>query len=172
VGTALISGGTGLVYALFAIWTASLVISPGKRHQSSSQHKELSARVMGWPLGRELVGGVGLVVLGIAVGFAWTGISRRFMGQLEDRCAMGSIRARLETLGMVAYLGRALAFAVTGSCVLAAAITFNPSQAQGLDGSLRSLAKTGYGPVLLFATAIGLVGFAGWLAAEVRYRKI
>jgi hypothetical protein len=171
-GTALISAGSGLLYAAFAVWTASLVINPGKRQQSGSQNKEWSARVMGWPLGRELVGAVGLVILGVAVGFAWSGISRRFMDQLEDRCSSGEVRAKLETLGVVAYLGRALAFAVTGSCILAAAITFDPSQAEGLDGSLRSLAKTSYGPVLLFATAIGLIVFAGWLAAEVKYRKI
>jgi hypothetical protein len=172
VGTALISAGSGALYAAFAVWTASLVIHPQRRHQSNSQNNELSARVMAWPFGRELVGAVGIVILAIAVGFAWTGIARRFIDQLEDRCAIGAIRTKLETLGMVAYLGRALAFAVTGSCILAAAITFNPSQAQGLDGSLRSLAKTGYGPVLLFATALGLITFAGWLTAEVKYRKI
>jgi hypothetical protein len=172
LGTALISGGAGVLYAAFAVWTASLVIDPGKRHQSGSQNQELSAKVMGWPFGRELVGAVGIVILGVAVGFAWTGIARRFMDQLEDRCGSEPIRAKLETLGIVAYLGRALAFAVTGGCILAAAISFNPSQAEGLDGSLRSLAKTGYGPVLLFATAIGLIVFAGWLWIEVKYRKI
>jgi hypothetical protein len=172
LATALISAGSGVLYVAFAVWTASLVINPGKRHQGSSQNKEWSARVMGWPLGRELVGAIGVVILGIAIGFAWSGISKRFMDQLEDRCSIGETRAKLETLGMVAYLGRALAFAVTGSCIVAAAITFDPSQAEGLDGSLRSLAKTSYGPVLLFATAIGLIVFTGWLAAEVKYRKI
>jgi hypothetical protein len=172
-GMALIAAASGVLYAVFAVWTATLVLDPAKRHQNSDQGSTaFSARVMGWPMGRELVAATGVVVVGIAVGFAWTGISRRFLEHLDDDRPSGRARDRLTALGVVAYVGRGLAFAVTGCCLVLAAIRFDPSQAEGLDGSLRSVSRSGAGQVLLFAVAAGLICFAAYLAAEVRFRKI
>jgi hypothetical protein len=53
-----------------------------------------------------------------------------------------------------------------------AAITYDPSKAKGVDGTLRSFAKTSVGPVLLILVAIGLVIFGIYSFCEARWRRI
>ena len=173
---ALVSAGAAVVYAVLCAWTVSAIFSPQHRHQQAGsqngKHVELTARIMRWPVGPELVGLAGAVLVGIAIGFVVVGISRRFADHLDTRTLRGRTRRFVTTLGAVGYVGRALAFGLTGCWIFAAAVTFDPKKAQGLDGSLRALAHRGYGPALLFFVATGLIAFAAYLGLEARYRKI
>lgn len=48
-----------------------------------------------------------------------------------------------------------LVFCIAGAFLIDAAVSFDPQEAQGLDGSLRKTAATPLGPWLLFAIALG-----------------
>jgi hypothetical protein len=60
-------------------------------------------------------------------------------------------------LGAVGSWARALVLVLVGVFVIAAAVTFDPDKARGLDASLRTVAEQPYGPWLLGAVALGLV---------------
>ena len=75
-------------------------------------------------------------------------------------------------LGVFGHLARAVVFALIGYGLIAAAIDFNPHQAVGMDGALAKVAHASYGPVLLGAVAVGLIGFALYSIADARYRRV
>jgi len=72
-------------------------------------------------------------------------------------------------VGMVA---RSLVFALAGYLLIHAAMDFNPKEAQGLDGTLKTMAHHSYGQVLLVVTAIGLFAYGLYSWAEARYREL
>jgi hypothetical protein len=48
----------------------------------------------------------------------------------------------------------------------------NPSEAQGLDGALATLASQPFGPYLLGLVAIGLAAYGIFALVEARYRRM
>jgi hypothetical protein len=60
-------------------------------------------------------------------------------------------------------------FGLVGIFLMKAAIEFDPSEAEGLDGALARLADQPYGQVLLGLTAAGLVAYAAYCVADARY---
>jgi hypothetical protein len=56
--------------------------------------------------------------------------------------------------------------------VLQAALRYDPQQAQGLDGALRTIAGQPYGPWLLAIVALGLVSFGIYSVLCARWIKV
>jgi hypothetical protein len=63
-------------------------------------------------------------------------------------------------------------FALTGGLVVAAAWTYDPAKASGLDGALKTLRDQPFGPQLLTAAGAGLVAFGLYGLTEARYRRV
>jgi Domain of Unknown Function (DUF1206) len=63
-------------------------------------------------------------------------------------------------------------FCLIGYGLVRAAVDYNPHSAIGLDGALTELAHVAYGPVLLGAVAVGLIGFGAYSVTEARYGKV
>jgi hypothetical protein len=59
-----------------------------------------------------------------------------------------------------------------GYFFIMAAVNYNPDEAVGLDGALKTLAQTYYGKTLLFVTATGLICHGILSLYEARYRRI
>ena len=168
--------GVALLYAAFFGYTGSLLVRPEFGQQSASgsraQETELTARVLSWPLGQLLVGGVGAVLVAAGVGFGYQAVSTNFQERL-NREQMGPAIWRTATvLGAVGSWARAVVLALVGVFVTAAAVTFDPGKARGLDASLRTLARQPYGPWLLGAVALGLVCYGAYVLLETVYRKL
>ena len=68
--------------------------------------------------------------------------------------------------------GGAWCSACSACCSSAPSIDHDPSQAQGIDGTLRTIADRSYGQVLLFLTALALFAFAAFSIVEARYRRL
>jgi hypothetical protein len=69
----------------------------------------------------------------------------------------------------VGFPGKGIALALVGALLCYAAITFDPSKAQGLDGALHTVLELPYGPYLLTLVAIGIAAFGAFLFARARY---
>ena len=65
-----------------------------------------------------------------------------------------------------------MVFGVAGVFLIVAAVSFDPKNAQGLDGSLRKIATTPLGPWLLAAVALGLAIFGVYSCCEARWRVV
>ena len=61
---------------------------------------------------------------------------------------------------------------MVGGCILSAAIEDDPSNGQGVDGSVRILAENSAGIVLLWALAAMLVIYGLYVFVEMRYRRV
>ena len=160
----------GIIYAGFAVSTLAFIAgtsSGGQRQQQES----VTARVMRHSFGRWAVAIAGLIVIIVALGMVFEGVTRRFEKQLRMNELHGPSRTVVVRLGVVGTITRGLVFALAGLLVIDAAIKFDPKKSTGLDGALRTLAHQPFGPWLLGAAAIGLIAFGLYGLASVRYAK-
>ncbi|MFJ3176499.1 DUF1206 domain-containing protein [Streptomyces roseus] len=85
--------------------------------------------------------------------------------------AMTLWRRVVAVLGIVGGVACGVVAAGAGLSILPAAVRYDPSQAKGLDETLRSFAATPAGPALLIAAAVGLLLFGLYSFCEARWRK-
>lgn len=163
----------GLAYAGLCFTTVSLVTGRGNaRGGSASQNVALTARAMEHAWGRALVGVVGAVLVGVGGMLVVEGVRRKFEKYLRLQEMSSKTRTVVERLGMFGTAARGLVFGIAGFFLISAAVTFDPQKAKGLDGALKSLARSDAGPWLLGVVALGLVSFGVYGLAEARYRRV
>jgi hypothetical protein len=164
------AGARGVAVLAIAVSTFKLLVSdPGKSSNGESQ--TFTAKLMSVTGGRLLVGAVGLgIIIGSGV-MIWRGAKRKFKQDL-DLSRVSPASARLtETLGVAGFIAKGVSFAIVGILVIAAAVTFDPKKAGGLDAGLRTLAGQPYGVVLLVLVALGLAAYGGYCFFESRCRR-
>lgn len=164
IGSAL----NALAYLAFAVLVLRLLLTSSSGGGSAS----LTGRVLEWPGGQAIVVTAGLVVLGIAVGLTWRGLSTDFDKHLDKGKLSAGAFSMLSRLGQVGYVARGLVIGLVGVLVVKAAIEHEPGQAKGLDVAIKSLAQAPFGQVLLIVVAVGLVCFGAYCLAEARYRRL
>ncbi|WP_430381123.1 DUF1206 domain-containing protein [Streptomyces actuosus] len=173
-GARLLATGRFLFYAVVAFSVLSFAAgsrSHGSR-SSDKQSQDVTSRVLDLPAGQVLVGvaGVGIVVAGVVIGTQ--ALRRKYRDKL--RLAEMSPRARTLTdvTGVVGGTARGILFAGIGAFAVRAAVDYEPDQAKGIDGTLRSFADTPLGPWLLAAVAAGLVLFGVFSFLLARWRRV
>ena len=72
-------------------------------------------------------------------------------------------------LGQAGFPGKGVALAVVGGLLVYAALTFDPSKAQGLDGALRTILELPFGQFLLTLVAVGIAAFGAYCLGRARY---
>ena len=168
--------GVALLYAVFFLYTASLLLRPSSGQQSASgsraQETELTAQVLSWPYGQLLVGTVGAVLVIAGLGFGYQAVTTNFQERLKRDQMRPAIWRTATVLGAVGSWARAVVLVLVGVFVVSAAVTYDPRKARGLDASLRTLAGQPYGPWLLGAVALGLVCYGAYVLLETVYRKV
>ena len=168
------SAARAVFYGAFCVTTLRFVANgPGEASGSGNQQEQgLVARVLDWPAGQWLVGAAGVVVIGGALYIGYRGLSQKFDERL-DTSEMGPVAGpTVDVLGTVGMVARSALFALAGYLLIRAAIDYDPREAQGLDGTLKTLAHQSYGQVLLTVAAIGLFAYGLYSWAEARYREL
>jgi hypothetical protein len=145
----------GVAYLVLA--GTSLVFAVGGRTSSSSSTKSFSAKLIAAPGGIFIVFVIGLVVLGIAVGFLVRGITQKFTDTI--RLPARPLRTAIVALGSVGFIAKGVALGIVGVLFCVAALTFDPDKATGLDGALKTLARLPFGEVLLWIVGAGLIAY-------------
>jgi hypothetical protein len=168
---ALRKSGNALVKAAVYITLAVLAIgfATGSGKSSSQQQQETTAGVFGWPGGQFLVGAAGLVLIGVGGWHIRKGINKHFLKQIDTSDASPSAVRLVTRLGQVGFPGKGIALALVGGLLIYAAITFDPSKAQGLDGALRTILEAPFGQILLTLVAIGIAAFGAFCLVRARY---
>jgi hypothetical protein len=168
---ALRKSGNALVKAAVYITLAVLAIgfATGSGKSSSQQQQETTAGVFGWPGGQFLVGAAGLVLIGVGGWHIRKGINKHFLKQIDTSDASPSAVRLVTRLGQVGFPGKGIALALVGGLLIYAAITFDPSKAQGLDGALHTILEAPFGQILLTLVAIGIAAFGAFCLVRARY---
>lgn len=167
IGTKLLEVVKAVVYAALGVVTVSS--AAGGHHDSSSTEKTASAHLLVLPGGVFALALIGIVIVAVGVAFLRSGATRRFERDLRlppDRWA-----GAITLLGRVGYIAKGVALLLVGGLVVSGAITFDPSKAAGLDGSLKALAGVPFGVFVLVAIALGLLAYGlFWCVRAVRAR--
>jgi hypothetical protein len=159
----------GLVYVGLTISAVRVLL--GSRPNGERSAKHTAAGILGWPGGPVLVGILGGVFVIIAVVNAYWGLSGRFKESLE-REHIGPKEERVITmLGRIGFVSLGVVFAVVGWFLIKAAVDFQADAVVNLGGALATLARATYGKWLLGATACGLLVYAAFGFAQVRYHR-
>jgi hypothetical protein len=77
-----------------------------------------------------------------------------------------------ERLGAIGEIGRGIGIGLVGFFLLRAAITYDATEATGLDGALRRLALTGWGVVIVFVVGIGFAAYGIFCLATFTHRRL
>lgn len=161
----------GIIYGVLAYSTFAFIAGAVKQTQTRQQ-QSWTARVMRHTDGRWLVGLVGLILVVVALGMIFEGVTVQFRRQLRTDRMSAIARRWVIQMGVIGTIARGVVFAVAGGLVVDAAVTFDPSKSTGLDGALRTLADRAYGRWLLGAAAAGLIAFGIYGLAAARWNKV
>jgi hypothetical protein len=165
-----VSGARTVIYLSFA-WTGIKVLQGSNSSTGDSQEKGASA-LMDNSGGRWLVGLIGLIVVGVGIGLLVYGVTKKFEEKLNTQQMNGTVRKTTRRLGVAGYSAKGVAYAIAGGLIVAAAVTYDPEKARGLDAALRLLASQSYGPWLLGLIALGIAAFGVYCFSQSRYRKV
>jgi hypothetical protein len=163
-------GFAAAVNASLAVWAIALLVGfQSRRADDDGAAREWTAALLSVPLGRWLVGTVGLVVVGTGIGIGLKGWKASF----GDGLALTPAAERwVLPMGRLGFLARGLVFVLVGAFLALAALHEAPGEARGLGGALGALQRQPYGSPLLGMTALGLFAFGAFQLVVARYRRI
>jgi hypothetical protein len=160
----------GAVY--IASGVAAVALAVGSRAGTSGNERAETARVLDWPLGQWIVGGVGLALLVYGLYNLYRAMTKKFRKDLYEGAMGGETRKWMVRTGVVGHAARGVVFAMVGFFLTKAAVEYDPDEAVGIDGALAKLADQGYGTWLLAAVALGLLAYAVFCLVQARYRRV
>ena len=156
-----------VMYATLAV--LAIRFATGSGQSSSEQQQQTTAGVFDWPAGEWLVGIAGLALIGSGGYHVYKGVTKRFLKEIDTSDATPSALRLVTRLGQVGFPGKGVALAGVGGLLVWAAVTFDPSKAQGLDGALRTILELPFGRILLTLVALGIAAFGAYLFVRARY---
>lgn len=169
--TAIKKSGKAIAKALVfgALAVLAIRFATGSGRSSSAQQQQTAAGVFGWPAGRWLVAAAGLVLIGVGAYLVYKGLTKRFLKEIDTTDCSPSALTLVTRLGQIGFPGKGIALAAVGGLLLYAAITFDPSKAQGLDGAMRTILDLPAGRILLTLVALGIAAYGAYCFVRARY---
>ncbi|GGK94650.1 hypothetical protein GCM10007382_13630 [Salinibacterium xinjiangense] len=163
---------TGLAkgVAYLAIGGAAVTFASGGSTDGESAIDTLSAALIAAPGGIIVLWALALTVVGIGGFFIVTGARRRFIDDIT--LPAGKPGRSIILLGVIGYVAKGIALAFTGVLLSIAAATADPSQAAGLDGSLKALAGLPLGRVILILIGLGFVAYGIYCFVLARIARL
>ncbi|MCA1674336.1 MAG: DUF1206 domain-containing protein [Actinobacteria bacterium] len=161
--------GRGAIYALAGF--AAFAIVAGSGSGNDNEQKE-TAKVLDLPLGRWIVGAVGLGFLAAGLFNVYRSATKKFRDELHEYQIDSDVRPWAIRVGVFGFAARGVVFGLIGVFLVRAAIQYDPKEAIGVDGALRKLAQQAYGNWLLGLVAAGLLAYAAYCLVEARYREV
>lgn len=159
----------GVLYASLSFLALSLVMGP---RGESAEEPERTARVFDLPMGRWLVGALGIGLIGYGLWNGYRSITGKFRKHMKTYEMEEEIRPILTVAGVVGHAARMLLFAMVGFFLVRAAYQYDAREAIGFDGALVKLVRQPWGPLWLGAAGAGLFAYGVFSLLQARYRDI
>lgn len=161
--------GKGLLYAGLGAVTAAILVGAGGGGDDESKP---TAAVLELPLGRWIVGGVGLGIVAAGLFNGFRALTTKFRKDLKTGMMRQAEDRWYTAVGVAGHLARAVVFLLIGVFLVRAAWEYDPDEAIGLDEALAKLAGEPYGAYLLGAVAAGLLAYGLFCFVQARYREV
>jgi hypothetical protein len=169
------SAGKAVLYLALAATAASVLLrgkDGGQAGGAGQRESGWTAKVLDLPAGRMIVGLAGAAVVAVGVWFVVRGLRQKFEKHLDTLSMPPWLRKVAKVWGTLGHVARGVVAALAGLLLVKAALDYNPQEAKGIDGTLRTIAAQPYGKVLLLLAAFGLAAFGLFSWIESRYRRI
>jgi hypothetical protein len=160
----------GLVYGSIGLQAGLLAL--GRSSGGGSGQQEWTARFMSLPLGRWLVGLAGLFIIGYGIYQIYEAWTHKYREKFRYNQMQNNEQRLIDPLSRIGLVAHGIVLGLTGAFLIQAAYTFNPEEAQGLQGALNEIAQQSYGTWLLAAVALGLMAYGVYKAAQARYHRV
>ena len=169
-GHRLVAAGRALVYAALAVTTVPLVF--GDNGSDGSGQERVTARVLGWPGGRLIVGAVAAALVAAAAYNVYRGVTRRYEKHWDRSRMDGRAKRIAAPIEIAGNLGHATVFALVGWFLLMAAWRYDATEPKSLDESLAALVQQSNGRPLCLLVAAGMAAWGLNAAAQSRWREV
>jgi hypothetical protein len=159
----------GFLYIGFAAIAISIMLGWDSSGTGDQAARGWTVWLLGKPLGKWLVGSVGLGFIATGLGIGITGCRAEYSRRLELE---QKARRLVTAVAIFGFLVRGLVFSLMGVFLLFAALTSNSREAKGFAGALHVIQQQTYGAWWLGVAALGLVAFGLYGLAEGIYRRV
>lgn len=159
---------TGVIHAGLGITAIELALGQSSGSGGDSQAQHWTAQVLAMPLGRWIVGIVGLIVIGAGGYYAYKGWAEKFRRYLRATSTMEKL-VPFAKAGLIAFGG---VVALIGVFVLFAAIQSNAEQAGSFGKAFATIRQQAFGQILLGVVAVGMLCYAIYNVIEAVYRVV
>lgn len=165
-----ISGFWAVIYT--GLGVRSALVAAGVGAASSGSEQQATVGVLAWPGGQTIVVATGLVIIGVGLAAAITGVRKSFREAMDTSSLSPAAQMVVLHLGQVGYVTKGMALGLVGGLLSYAAWTFDWKKASGLDGALQAILAQPFGRWLLSAMAFGFVAFGVFAVLQFRYRRL
>lgn len=161
---------SGALHSVLVIEAMRILFGFGSTGGGERSQKEWIGRAFGMPLGRYVVGIVG-------IGISIYGLYQCYRAVTRDKdrrvdLARTRLRPILEILGVFGLFSRGVMFAVIGAELARAAWRVHAQYAVGIAGALGTLRQQPYGEWVLGTVTTGLISYGLWQIAKEPYRRL
>jgi hypothetical protein len=139
---------------------------------NDGEEAEWTSRVFDLPLGRYLVGAVGLGFIASGLHIAYCAVRADFKELLERQEMSRTALALTRWIGRIGHLSRAVVFGIIGMLLARAALDHDPEEAGGMAEAFQEIFVQPFGPVLLAAISLGFIALGIYYTIFARYRVI
>ncbi len=141
--------------------------------EDSNTVEDLSKTMLESGTGRWVLLLAGAVAFTVGVYFVLEqGLRRSFLKDLHFEGASIVERRVVSWTGIVGWIGRGVVTSLVGFFVLQAAWQVDHDDARGFDRSLREVASTSLGMVVVFGVGVALIVYGMFCVASLRHRKL
>ena len=164
---------SAVIYTTFAITAIALARSHDTTAANgNSSVSDKAGGVMAHTGGRLVIGLVGVIVIAAGLYRIGKGVKRDVDDELDLSGMSAQRRQWTERLGAVGEFGRGLGIGLIGFFLLRSAVTYDPTQATGLDGALRLLVTKTGGLIVVLVVGIGFVAYGLFCLATFTRRRL
>lgn len=162
---------SGFAYLGLALFAGRLALGDGSGSGGGNSQESAAQTLMQQPLGRWLVGLVGVIIVCVGLYQFYRAYEASFMKHYRTGEMSATERTWAERLGRFGLAARGVTFLLVGFFFLQAAWQADPQEAGGLGEAFDALAAQSYGPYLLGIVALGFVAYGIHCLAYARYRS-
>ena len=163
--------GRALIY-IAGVATALPLTFGNNRGSGDNNERDWTARAFELPLGRWLVGAVGVAIVAAGMWNGWKGLSGTWRKKLDTSEMSKAEQRWAEPIAIGGFIGRMAVFGLVGGFLVRAAVRYDPNQGVGLDAALKAVRGKAYGPWALLAFAVALVLFGVFSLLQARWRRV
>ena len=163
---------SAVIYTTFALTAISLARSAPASPDGNATVSSLSDRIMAHSGGRILIGIAGAITVGAGLYRLAKGVRVDVSDELDLSGFSPQRRLWTKRLGAIGEIGRGIGIGLIGFFLVRAAVTYDTSQATGLDGALRRLATETWGLVVVVIVGAGFAAYGVFCLATFTHREL